>query len=99
MTDESKNKNKIEREKREKEYEKWVKKIQRQWKPEEWNEMRAKLEDLSLEELRDLTTKVGIKFTIGNQNITDKEEFILVLDEAGRKELIRKYEKIIKFKK
>ncbi len=61
--------------------------------------MRKKLEKLSLEELRKLADRVGIKFTIGNENIKDPEEIILVLDEADRKELEEEYEKIIKEKK
>lgn len=73
-------------------------KVKRQWPKEEWFKMMDKLEILSLEELRDLTTKVGINFTIGNENIENKQEFILVLDEAEKDELIEEYNKIIKKK-
>lgn len=69
--------------------------IRKMWSEEEWEEMRKKLELLSLEELRELTTRVGIQFTIGNENIQDKQEFILVLDEADKDELIKIYEDII----
>lgn len=69
--------------------------IRKMWSEEEWEEMRKKLELLSLEELRELTTRVGIQFTIGNENIQNKQEFILVLDEADKDELIKIYEDII----
>lgn len=65
-----------------------------QWTKKEWEQVREKLEQLSLKELRDLTTKVGIRFTIGNDKITDSDEFVLVLDEADRKELECEYNKI-----
>lgn len=56
--------------------------------------MREKLDRLSLEELRELSGKVGIRFTIGNDNILDKDEFILVLDEADKNELMAEYKRI-----
>ncbi len=80
-------------------------KIKSQWKPGEWNEFRKKLDNLSLEELRELTTKVGIEFTGGNENVVDtrnltaKEQFILVLDEADKKELFREYKAILQKQK
>jgi len=101
----NKDKIKEEREKREGEYKEWVEKIHKQWEPGEWDEFRNKLEELSLEELRELTTKVGIEFNGGNENIIDtknltaKEQFIFVLDEADKKELFREYENIIKHRK
>lgn len=76
-------------------------KILAQWTPEEWEKMREKLELLSLEEIRELTARVGIEFTGGNESIRDrkeataKEQFILVLDEADKDELISEYKKII----
>jgi Fe-S cluster assembly ATPase SufC len=96
---------KEEREKKEDEYKRWVEEIKAQWEPGEWDEFRKKLEELSLEDLRELTTKVGIKFAGGNENIIDtknltaKEQFILVLDEADKDELMKEYEKIIESKK
>ena len=83
----------------EKEHQEWVKKIEEQWRPGEWEKMRDKLEALTLKELRELTDKVGIEFAGGNEQITNKEEFILVLDEADKKELFREYDKIIKKRK
>lgn len=57
--------------------------------------MRRKLEQLSLAELCELTTRVGIKFTIGNDKITDPDEFVLVLDEADRPSLEDEYRRLI----
>lgn len=75
------------------------------WKSEEWDKMREKLDKLSLEELRNLATQVGIEFEGGNENIADtknltaKEQFLLVLDEADKEELFREYKNIIESKK
>lgn len=83
----------------------WVKKIQNQWPPKEWEGMRNKLEKLTLKDLANLTTRVGIEFSEGNKsvknnrNITAKEQFILVLDEADKKKLILEYKKILKSRK
>jgi hypothetical protein len=57
--------------------------------------MAGKLRQLSLEELCQLTTTVGIEFSIGNNLITDKEEFIGVLDEADQGELKKAYQQIL----
>lgn len=65
------------------------------WTKEEWEEMYSKLERLSLAQLRDLTTRVGIKFTVGNENITNPQDFILVLDEVDKEELLREYHDIL----
>lgn len=56
----------------------------------------TKYEKLSLEELRVIVTEVGINFLSGNENITDKEEFLNVLDEAYPEELEESYNKIIR---
>lgn len=56
----------------------------------------SKFENLSLAELRQMATEVGIKFMIGNDNITDKEKFLNVLDEAVPEELEESYIRIIK---
>lgn len=80
-------------------------KIKSQWKSREWDKFRKKLDNLSLGELRELTTKVGIEFTGGNENVVDnrnltaKEQFILVLDEADKEKLFREYEYILKKQK
>ena len=83
------------REKSDKEYEEWVKKVEEQWKDDEWEAMREKLKGLSLEELREIASATGIKFSIGNEKIMDREEFILVLDEADKNDLMDAYKKII----
>lgn len=73
--------------------------VKEQWPDKKiWFEMMDELDKLSLEELRDLTTKMGICFVIGNENIKNKQEFILVLDEAKKDELLREYDEIIKKK-
>jgi hypothetical protein len=70
------------------------------WTPAEWARMREKLEKLSPDQLRLLATNVGIKFAGGNESVADrdglsaKEQFILVLDEAGKEELLKEYKKI-----
>lgn len=66
-----------------------------QWMNEEWERMKEKLNILSLDELRALATKTGIVFTEGGENIQDKEEIILTLDEADKDELEKEYEKIL----
>jgi len=60
--------------------------------------MREKLERLSLEDLRELVTRCGIVFTEGNNQINDRDEFILVLDEADRGRLEGEYERLIERK-
>ena len=66
-----------------------------QWDPIEWESMSAKLDKLSLSELRELATEVGVVFAIGNAQIDNKEEFIRVLDEADKDELTAAYEKLV----
>jgi len=70
-------------------------KIASQWDPQEWGLMTERLKRLTLEELRQLTTDVGIEFSDGNETITDKEDFILVLDEADKNALQEAYQKIL----
>ena len=65
-----------------------------QWTILEWDEMVKKLSSLSLDQLKELTEKVGIKFTQGTQSINNKEELILVLDEANREDLEKELEKL-----
>lgn len=73
--------------------------VNEQWpNKDEWYKMQDKLNQLSLKELRELTTKLGINFSIGNENINNKQDFILVLDEAVKKNLLKEYNKIIKQK-
>ncbi|HZX01036.1 MAG TPA: hypothetical protein VFE87_01420 [Candidatus Paceibacterota bacterium] len=76
--------------------------MENQWRPEEWKEFRKNLEDLSLEEIRQLADEVGIAFSGGNDSITDsrnfsaKEQFILVMDEVDKAKLVREYEALLK---
>ncbi len=70
-------------------------KILSAFEPTEWDHMAGKLDMLSLDELRKLTTQVGIEFSDGNANIIDKQEFISVLDEADQNELKAVYEAIV----
>jgi hypothetical protein len=60
-----------------------------QWNESEWEVMRNRLQVLSLAQLRDLATRLGIRFAGGNDQVRSREEFILVLDEAERGELER----------
>ncbi|MEW5805265.1 MAG: hypothetical protein AB1721_00845 [Patescibacteria group bacterium] len=69
------------------------------WQWGEWIKFTRKLQQLSLEELCQLATKLGIRFSIGNERITDKDDFINVLNEADKSELLREYNEIIKVKK
>ncbi len=54
-----------------------------------------KIENLTLGELKEIATEVGINFTIGNENIKDKQEFLQVLDEAEPYELEQSYRKVL----
>jgi len=71
------------------------------WTTSEWDAMRRKLEKLSVDELRALTTRVGIRFTGGNAAVEDsrtmtaKEQFLNVLDEANPAQLKREYNQIV----
>jgi len=80
----------------EKKHKEWVKNIKRQWTKNEWFKMYDKLMELSLKQLRDLTTKSGIIFVGGNDKIKDKKELVLVLDEADKEKLIKEYKKVLK---
>ncbi len=72
------------------------------WTTAEWDEMRGKLEALSLDELRLLATRVGIHFSGGNESVRDsrtmtaKAEFLNVLDESDPAELNQEYERMIR---
>jgi hypothetical protein len=70
-----------------------------EWNFKEWQKFEHKLWRLSLSEMADLMTAVGAEFTIGNKNIKKKEEFILVMDEAEKVDLLREYERVIKERK
>jgi hypothetical protein len=67
------------------------------WTKKEWKDMRGKLEKLSIEDIRLLAEKVGVKFNGGNVSISDnrhvsaKEQFILVLDEVPKDILLKEY--------
>jgi hypothetical protein len=55
--------------------------------------MEKKLWRLTDDELRIITKNVGIKFTGGDENL-EKEDFIRVLDEVQKEDLIREYNNI-----
>ena len=59
----------------------------------------TKFETLTLEELRTIATEVGIQFSIGNELITDKEQFLFALDESSPEALEMSFNKIIKNRK
>ena len=80
----------------ERKHKEWVLKTERQWTKNEWFIMYDKLMELSLKQLYDLTTKLGITFTGGNDKIKNKKEFVLVLDEADKEKLLKEYKKAIK---
>lgn len=73
-----------------------------QWSFIEWEKMRERLEKLSLDQLRLLATRTGIEFEGGNETVKDreqisaKEQFLMVLDEADREKLQAEYDKITK---
>jgi len=56
----------------------------------------TRFENLTIEELRTIATEVGINFTVGNENIADKEEFLMVLDETSLAELEESYQRVLK---
>jgi hypothetical protein len=68
----------------EKTFEGWDKKV--------WSEWLAKLELLSLDQLVELTLAVGIRF--GERQPTEKQAYILILDEADPVLLREKYDMI-----
>lgn len=67
---------------------------ERQWAPGEWNDVRERLESLTIVQLRKVTKEVGIEFEGGTDRITDKEELVRVLDEADKEDLSKSYEAI-----
>lgn len=68
----------------------------KQWSKEEWEEMRSRLQKLSLIQLREIANKTGLSFSIGNEHIEDKMEFVNALDESDRTELEKAYKEVIK---
>jgi hypothetical protein len=56
----------------------------------------SKYEKLSIEQLRTIATEVGINFLMGNENVIDKEDILLALDEADPKELEESYDRVQK---
>lgn len=80
----------------ERRHKEWVIKTERQWTKNEWFKMHNKLMELSLKQLRDLTTKSGIVFAGGNDKIKNKKEFVLVLDEADKEKLLKEYKKAMR---
>ena len=75
--------------------------IRAEWKQEEWTEMEQKLQALSLDELRRVSTLAGMQFEGGVESLKDrkvasvKEQIILVLDEVGKENLLRAYDVVI----
>jgi hypothetical protein len=65
------------------------------WDKAEWAEWVRKLELLSLEQLATLSQAVGISF--GDHEPTDKQAFILVLDEVDPDTLELEYKKIAQY--
>jgi len=70
--------------------------IQKKWGPGEWEHRREKLEQLSLDQLRFIADRVGIRFAGGNDAIQNKEEFLAVLDESDPHELKGAYEESLR---
>lgn len=70
-----------------------------EWDFGEWQRFERKLLRFSLEELRRLINSVGIKFIPDNKTLDTKEAFILVMDEASKKDLLRAYKEIIRLRK
>lgn len=79
-----------------------MRRIRAEWKPEEWTEMEKKLQELSVDELRRVATLAGMQFEGGNESVVDnqrhsaKEQFILVLDEVGKENLVKAYHAVLK---
>jgi hypothetical protein len=75
--------------------------ISKSWRERDWETMRRKLELLSVEDLKLIAVRTGVKFTGGIDSISDrpgasvKEQLILVLDESDPKELEQEYQRII----
>jgi hypothetical protein len=61
---------------------------------EEFNNIRPRLEGLSIDELREIVTNTGITFSIGNENITDRDELTLVLDESDKEDVERELKRL-----
>ncbi|MEK7213712.1 MAG: hypothetical protein AAB637_01145 [Patescibacteria group bacterium] len=82
----------------EKKFQNKIKSLEMQWSKDEWLNMKKELNKLSLEQLRRLSDKVGITFSNGNDSVIDrpqmsaKEQFIMVLDEVPKIDLLRKFE-------
>jgi hypothetical protein len=86
---------KVLRIKSEKEHQKWVRDVKKQWPDKkEWFKLHDELMKLSLKQLSDLTTKLGVIFTCGNDKIKNKKEFVLVLDEVDKSELLKECKKL-----
>ena len=76
-------------------YLKFLKNYILQWQPGEWTKIRKKLEKLSIEQIREISKNIGIKYAGGFKGIP-KEELILTLDEADKNELTKELNKILK---
>ncbi len=77
-----------------------VVKNEQSWSKEEWQEMKAKLGILSLENLKLLAKNVGIRFSGEDYDLSDhpklseQQQLILVMDEVEKEKLIFEYEKL-----
>ncbi len=69
------------------------------WKQKEWSGFQNKLDLFDLEQLKRLATVLGVEFSMGNENITDRDDFTDVLNKAVKEDLLREYKKIIEEKK
>lgn len=79
--------------------------IRAEWKPEEWENLRKKLEVLSLVEVKCIATLAGMQFEGGIDSVKDrdnfsaKEQIILTLDEVGKENLLNAYQTVLREKK
>lgn len=91
----------VARVKDEKKFQNKIKSLEMQWSKDEWLDIKRELNKLSLEQLRRLSDQVGITFLNGNDSVIDrpqmsaKEQFIMVLDEVPKIDLLKEF-KIIK---
>ena len=81
-----------------------MRRICAEWSPEEWMEMKKKLDKLSLAEVKRIATLAGMAFEGGIDSVKDrrvasaKEQIILTLDEVGKENLQSAYETVLQEK-
>lgn len=66
--------------------------------PEEMRHLYELLDELAEEEIKLLVRQVGIEFLVDEDRLT-RDDYIAVLDEAGREDFYREYRKIIQGRK